>query len=213
MIDPSRVYIRNDTLDGVDSWYWITGDTGTWQGPSEEWAPLRDKIMSLVRGRRTIIQAGGAMGMYPKLWSRHFQRVYTFEPTPLSFYVLNLNCTEENIYKFNAGLSGTHEGLSINRDSRDNAGMNRIGPPTETAIPIAVLRIDDFGFGDLDALQLDIEGWEYQALLGGSETIQRCHPVISLETIDGPIGDLLKSWGYQDRGHGGYDKVFEWVGA
>jgi FkbM family methyltransferase len=212
LIDISSVYVRNQSLDGVDHWHWLAGDDGTWNGPAEEWIPARDSIMSHCKERRTIIQAGGAMGMYPKLWSPHFQRVYTFEPTPLSFYILTMNCVEENIYKFNAGLSHTHGGLRINTNNPGNMGMNRIGSPDESNHPIAVLRIDDFEFGDLDALQLDIEGWEHNALLGGAETIQRCHPVIALETAGPDTQALLQGWGYHQQGRAGFDHLFVYNG-
>jgi FkbM family methyltransferase len=207
-----KVYVRNDMLDGVDRWYWIKGDNGTWDGPSREWEPLRDKIFGLQPNRRTIIQAGGALGMYPRLWSPHFTRVLTFEPSPLSFHVLTMNCQRNNIFKFNSALSNNHEPLMINCECPDNVGMNRIAANiNENSLPVAVVKIDDLDLGDLDVLQLDVEGWEIRVLEGGTETIQRCHPVISLETVDTQIESLLGGWGYVNRGHGGYDQIFEWV--
>ena len=211
-MDISKVYVRSDEVDGVSRWHWVEGDTGTWQGPMEEWIPLKEKVLYHTTQRRTIINAGGAMGMYPKLWSPHFQRVYTFEPAPLSFYVLNLNCTEDNIFKFNAGLGHDHEKQILNVDCPVNYGMNRIGPRGDNAVTIPILRIDDFNLDDLDVIQLDIEGWEHNALLGGSDTIQRCHPLITIETAETNTVEMLTGWGYQHRGKGGYDQVYEWVG-
>lgn len=57
-----------------------------------------------------------------------------------------------------------------------------------------------------DLIQLDLEGYEFNALLGGIETIKRCKPVIVIEDFSAwskrydsslsKIEDLLFSLGY-----------------
>ena len=54
--------------------------------------------------------------------------------------------------------------------------------------------IVDHMFDDVDLLQLDIEGFEHQAILGAAETIDRCSPVIVLE-----LKGLGKRYGYSDE--------------
>jgi hypothetical protein len=46
---------------------------------------------------------------------------------------------------------------------------------------IPTLKIDDLNLDECDFIQLDIEGFEYQALLGGIETIKKYYPVICVE--------------------------------
>jgi FkbM family methyltransferase len=204
----SRVYTRHDHLDGVNTWHWIVGDTGTWDGPAREWLDLKEKVLSHCKHRRLIIQAGGAFGMYPRLWANEFKVVYTFEPSRLSFYVLNLNCAQENIFKFNAALHHQHGDLSLDESTQANMGCHSIRQDSQINM-VPTMRIDDFQLEYLDALQLDIEGWEWNALQGAKETIQRCRPsVITLETVQTHTAAVLHQWGYEQRGRAGFDQLF-----
>ncbi len=56
----------------------------------------------------------------------------------------------------------------------------------EVAIPVETvmaLRIDDYLRRDakIGFIKIDVEGFEYEALSGAQETIQRCRPIIAAE--------------------------------
>lgn len=73
------------------------------------------------------------------------------------------------------------------------------------------ITIDLLAITDLDALFLDIEGYEPQALLGASETIKRCQPIIHVEMLPRSsveIGRTLNSMGYYYLRKVGRDAVF-----
>jgi FkbM family methyltransferase len=133
--------------------------------------------------RRVMIQAGGNAGYYVKKYSELFDYVYTFEPLPLLFYCLNLNVTSSNVYKFNCCLGNKNECVSMNDESLTlgHGGShvniwNNILPKT-----VPTIKIDNLNLQICDLIQLDLEGYEFNALLGGVETIKRCKPVIVIE--------------------------------
>jgi FkbM family methyltransferase len=190
-----EVYVREETVDNLGPWYWIKGDTGTWDGPKSDWETShKHKWLSRVKDFDLCIQGGGACGMYPRLLSDHFLEVFTWEPSSLSFHVLTLNCQKENIHKFNAALGDKAGFTNVHICSPDNRGMNKI--EGDGAIP--VMTIDSFNFPKCGLIALDVEGFEIHVLRGAIETIKRCRPVIVAENgMSTEIQELLKSVGYR----------------
>lgn len=57
--------------------------------------------------------------------------------------------------------------------------------------------LDDFWAMDkLDLIKIDIDGFEFEALLGGEQTIKRLKPKIAIEIADQEVAGLLISYGY-----------------
>ena len=136
-------------------------------------------IYKFVKQHRVILQAGGNVGFYVKKYSEIFDQVYTFEPEPLSFFCLNLNVTNTNVYKYQACLGDTHECVNLFNACETplgHGGSHVIGSGLTPTI-----MIDDLNLPILDLIHLDIEGYEKKALTGGIQTIKRCKPVIVLE--------------------------------
>lgn len=200
-----HVIVREETVAGLRGWRWLGFDSGCWEGPHKEVEPLRDMLVRWSTSRRTVVQAGGALGMYPRVLADHFERVITFEPDPRSFHVLVNNCQLDRILKVNAALGHERGMLRLRRTQDANVGMNVIG---DDGFPVLQVRLDDLGLTDVDALALDVEGYEGAALAGAMETIARCRPVIALETVTGNVREALGALGYVDRGRGGVDTVF-----
>ncbi len=173
--------------------------------------------------RSVVVQAGGAVGVWPKRFAQIFDVVYTFEPYPESFHCLCVNCPELNVFKFNAALGespgwahmGFPEHAARSRTGKENIGGYRI--LQEGDVP--VMTIDSFKWLQIDLLYLDLEGYELFALRGALSTIRRCKPVIVLEDKAGccqqfgyKVGDvekLLHGDGYYtvERFHGGRDVI------
>jgi FkbM family methyltransferase len=63
-------------------------------------------------------------------------------------------------------------------------------------IPVAVRRLDDFGFTDVGFVKIDVEGHERAVLRGAAETLRRERPVLVIEVeqrhLGGtPVGEVL----------------------
>jgi FkbM family methyltransferase len=205
-----QVRLRFEVVEGVSPWVWPNEDYGAWIGPSEEFASIRDNILPFTKQRRLIVTAGGCCGMYPRLWSEVFETVYTFEPTPISYYCLLQNCPDERIRKFNAALGEYDKKVWLQADNKTNVGSNRISIDDGHCIEVDQVTVDSLNLPYCDVLQFDIEGYEPSALLGAAGTIQKFRPVICLETKNVQDGShiILTGWGYQVASGTRNDTIF-----
>lgn len=141
-----------------------------------------EAVLALVRGRTAAVQAGGNLGLFPKRLAQEFAAVYTFEPAPDLFKMLQANAPEPNILCFQAALGdqrGTVGVSRVRRDGKPNAHEGITHTVAEGTIP--TLMIDDLGLKVCDLIYLDIEGDELKALRGAQETLRRCRPVVAVE--------------------------------
>lgn len=162
-------------------------------------------MINLTRGSRekVCIQAGGHIGIYPIYLSTHFDTVYTFEPDPITFQCLDKNKGLRNIKAVNAGLSNFNEGKKFYRSGKSGGGT--FFPDFEAGVEfeeftVAVMRIDDLCLNTCDAIFLDIEWGERQALEGAKETIAAHKPFIQVEVHKDSkerIDDILTEYGYK----------------
>lgn len=202
------IIIKDDEIDGVTPWYWDDKDIYGWSAPLEDWKNgLKDVIVNLVPNKGTVIQAGGMLGMYPRLLAEMFEKVYTFEPNKINYEILTLNCKDkDNIVYNNVGLSNQKITLQMISLSDINLGMklipNEIIPSTgyeNTLKDISVVTIDSLELDKCDLIFLDIERHELQALEGAVETIEKFKPTVILENNeeDSPkILSLMQTLGY-----------------
>jgi len=187
------VEARTKNIDGISDWFWIKDETGAWTGPAIDWASShKEKFLQHVRKRDVVICAGGNQGMYPRLFAREFHYVFAFEPDPLNFYVMNLNCQEDHIIKIQAALGAKADSIALWRNSMINTGMHRVSG--RGMIP--QMALDNFFFPTVDLIQLDVEGYESDVLRGAEQTIVTHRPVITCENADKEIMSFLSRLGY-----------------
>jgi FkbM family methyltransferase len=167
-----------------------------------------DMIVPLLKGRRTCIQAGGCVGVWPLRLAQIFDVVYSVEAEPENFACLKENTSHvHNIECMAYALwdrSNWHVGMALERGEAGNPGAYYVEPDGN----IPTVSIDDMGLENVDLIYLDIEGSEYDALLGATDTIRRCRPVIGFE--DKGLGfryersspvPMLEQWGYRMIGN------------
>ena len=163
---------------------------------------------------RTVIQAGGNIGVYPATMAQQFERVITVEPDTANFQALVLNVADINNIDFAQAAFGDKEGTaSVDHVYPDNIGAHQLKAGND----VRVIPIDFFEVHDCDFIQLDIEGYEHLALLGAEQTIKKTYPVITLELkglgsrygySDEDTIELLASWGYEIVGRVNRDVIF-----
>jgi FkbM family methyltransferase len=186
--------------------HWPIQDEGVYSGPLMNLPSHLELWTKYIKKYDVCLSAGAACGMYPKIFSEMFKRVYSFEPYSLSFHCFVLNCQTENVFKLNACLGETTGLVSLDIVSQDNLGMNRVNTNTKGKIPM--ITIDSLDLDDLDFIQLDVEGFESSILLGAMNTIKKFKPVISCENGNDFIKDLLAPEGYHVRGQSYADTVY-----
>lgn len=157
-----------------------------------------------ISGRRTVIQAGGAVGVWPWYLSQRFEQVVTFEPNEVNFHHLQQNAPD--VIAYHGALGKEAGSVSLTNGEKDNAGTWYVSG--EGQIPMTT--IDSFGFSDVDLICLDVEGHELAALEGAANTLDRCRPVVMLEEKPLPhmrrgehtkAREFLESLGYRVHAH------------
>ncbi|MEN6621481.1 MAG: FkbM family methyltransferase [Smithella sp.] len=169
-----------------------------------------DYAISQCKEKRVCVQAGGHAGLWPIELSKHFDTVYTFEPDPDLYGCIQDNIddrffsiSESKFSVYNFGLGESSYNTYIKRSG--SSGTNRINT-NEDGFEIEVKPLDAFKLDVLDALFLDVEHYELQALKGAEQTIKRCRPIIQVEELsssDNSVREYLESLGYR------YDKKFK----
>lgn len=184
-------YRVGPNLDG--EWLWPREDSLCWEFFNKHeykaWAHLNipkyqfpDEVIKLLstKKRKLVLQAGGNCGLYAKLYSAMFERVVTFEPDHRWFICLNHNASEKNIFKLQVALGNNNIPVSMiapTLNGKENLGALYV--TTDNGL-IPKITIDSLGL-DPDLIHLDIEGAEWDALLGAADTIKRSKPIIVVE--------------------------------
>lgn len=142
-----------------------------------------DVALGFFPRRRTAIQAGGNLGLFPKRLAEEFARVYSFEPDAKLHACCVNNAPEKNIHHIQAALGSDRSPVAMHGGRRDNSGRASHEGLTHVvgAGKIPQILIDDLKLGDVDLIYLDIEGYEHRALVGAVDTIARCRPMIVVE--------------------------------
>jgi FkbM family methyltransferase len=174
--DECKPYLAKAT-GSFRSFAWPDGDR---EGPMIKVAcrELVDAVLPHAHERRTVVQAGGNVGVMPAMLAEHFDHVVTFEPDPDNYACLLQNVPETNVSIYQYAL-GAASATNMNMvHVSDNCGQSYIA-----AVPgnIGMLRLDEMDLKDVDLIILDVEGYELEALKGATDTIARCKPVIVVE--------------------------------
>lgn len=191
------------------SWY----DRPVWHWPGDDAKLLAaagtvhdiDVIMRYVpeSRRRICIQAGGACGIWPARFAQFFSAVITFEPNEHNMACLVRN-VPDNVITHQAclGAAPGYADLKLDDSEQGNAGAwySVMGSSIE------ITTIDAFDLNNVDLIQLDIEGAEYDALMGAENTITQHWPVIVIEEKELPhmterktrARELLQDIGYKE---------------
>jgi FkbM family methyltransferase len=132
-----------------------------------------------------IIHAGSGFGDFlPAL--KHYDKVFTFEPNELMYKstleTISLNKLT-NIELFPFGLGDKNQMSNLRHI--DNNGLE-MGPRSEidkTGSEIKMVKLDSIIPKDckISLIHLDLEGYEFEALNGAKEIIERDKPQIVLE--------------------------------
>ena len=146
-----------------------------------------------------IIHAGTFFGDFLPALSNGISdkaKIWAFEPNPESFRCAQITMLLNDIQNINlqqAGLGDTS--AKINLTTKNKKGVSLGGSSTigglgkagETTEEISILTIDEAVPGDrnISIIQLDVEGFEKQALIGALKTIKRCRPILILEDDHG----------------------------
>lgn len=163
------------------------------------------KISEYLPQNGIIIDAGANIGNHTLFFAKILQakKIYSFEPIPLTFNILENNIKINNITDkvnlFNFGLGEIETFASVKSASPSNIGATYL----ETQIndrhnSIKIKTLDSLNLEHVDLIKVDVEGMELSLLKGAVQLIKKCHPLIYIECHNGYeiIQNELNSYGY-----------------
>lgn len=213
--------MQTETIHALGrDWEWPIDDTKLRQ--VIDYAKDIAEIMQHVPEKRrdACIQAGGACGVWPVQLSNYFKCVLTFEPHSANYHCLLNNI--DGIPQIAARQAALHlhgrlkRSLALPESEQGNAGAHYTVRSEEGVIDL--LAIDELGLVACDLIQLDVEGDEYDALLGGEKTLKKFRPVVVIEEKELPqlapgaqyrARGYLNSLGYEEAGRVHRDVIFK----
>jgi FkbM family methyltransferase len=183
-------------------WIWPIIDQNSWQGQNDQ-KDLVSHILPYVKNRNIMVQAGGNCGFLLSTFVPHFNFVYTFEPDPVNFYCLSQNVTSDHVTKMQCCLGSEAKPVNVTQLVRPDRPHDIGGVHVSGEGHVPTIRIDDLNLTDCNLMQLDVEGYELNALLGAAKTINKFKPVLCVE--------FCEKW--LNRYSTNFDDIYQFLGT
>lgn len=132
-----------------------------------------------VKNTSLVVQAGGHVGLWPLALSKVFDQVISFEANEKNYKTAILNTFEQKNIKLHQSALSSSTGEVFLVENKSNTGGHYISK--EKGLKVHCQSIDDLNLSTCDAIILDIEGHELEALYGAEKTIDLFSPVLMLE--------------------------------
>ena len=161
---------------------------------------LQRIMKAIIRKDWTVIDIGANVGIHTVLMANEARdgHTYAFEPVIYNYHKLNTNVVLSglnniSIYSYAVGQAAGNLNLKTIKQSRpehgssslvENEHLAALGDDAYDEVAVEVVALDDFVKQKnlkVDFIKMDIEGFEYWALLGMIDTINTQHPVMIIE--------------------------------
>ena len=196
-------------FDSISSEIIISG-----QHEKEELYFLRNVLFPKLKNRCVCFDVGANIGNHSLEFSKHFKRVYSFEPNPMVFKLLNINASlTNNIIAQNVGLSNSQKTIKVPKNIYEtNIGSTKVVEQkfvaSEDFHEFKLTELDNFvkenKINSIDYIKIDIEGHELECIKGGELTLRHYSPVLTIEILKEDIVNgksnsikLLDKYGYK----------------
>lgn len=171
---------------------------------------MLDTVLPMMRPGECVIDVGACLGDWTVPIAERVGRegiVWAFEALPINYACLEVNIRDHaNVIAHHLAISDVKEVVYMERDA--NAGASHVS--YMGAFPVVAVPLDVFSFSPrVDWIKLDIEGYEYKALLGAARTIAKHKPKIICElNVEAlkragasyqEVLDLMGGYGYRDE--------------
>jgi FkbM family methyltransferase len=179
------------------------------------WEPDTLEFLVARCGDGDIVHAGAYFGDFLPALSQAVRpgaTVWAFEPNPENHRCAALTIAINdlpNVVLTNGGLGAEHGSLRMvtsDESGRSLGGASWIVPEAgsnnkERTIAVDIVTVDEVVGRDrrVSIIQLDVQGFEQQALAGALKTIKRCKPLLVLEGMpeEAWLTENILSLGYQ----------------
>ena len=144
-------------------------------------------VKQFINPSKNIIDLGANIGTHSVIYSTYTAgAIYSFEPQKVVYDILNKNIDLNrcnNVITYNFGGSNVNSKFYMNAeyDNKHNQGAFAIQKGATSGLEIECRVIDEMNLTNIGYIKIDVEGHEYEALLGMKELIKREKPIILVE--------------------------------
>lgn len=156
--------------------------------------------------KRLALQAGGHVGIWPAKLSDHFESVVSFEPVLENYLACVLNIQSSNVFMCLGCLGSVAKQVRV-ANSIMFGGSAKVSVKANTfaSCAIPVCKLPQWVQSQIDAIFLDVEGYELEILRGATDVLEANHPTIVVEEKEkflqtgqaGETARLLARFGYK----------------
>lgn len=184
-----------------------------------------------VKGPHLALDIGAHVGLWSMHLAQKFKRVEAFEPLPLHVECFRLNMAGLKNVSLHTLALGSLNGIAGVMPVPDNSGNARVvfeckdgGAGGDGTVVVNLHRLDDLArarnIPGANFIKIDVEGYEYEVIVGGEDFIKTSRPVMVVEqkpgnaerhgTKTGAAIKLLLSWGAKVVWERSGDYCLEW---
>jgi FkbM family methyltransferase len=143
-----------------------------------------DFMLKLFTNETVVYDIGGNIGYHATAFASKVKQVYSFEPNPHNYTLLQQNTdglTNVQLFKCAVGATNsTIKCIEFDPNVPGNFGSVQVGVPNAT-LEVPLVAIDGLGLEKPDFIKIDVEGSEYEVFKGCINTIKMHTPVIFYE--------------------------------
>lgn len=153
-------------------------------------------------GRNHAMDVGANVGLWSRVMVRNFAFVTALEPIAEHRACFDRNVVGADLLPYAVGSEPGH--ICINVPAA-NVGSAHVSPDGEW---VEVITLDSLRIGPVDFIKIDIEGFEYEAIVGGEQLIRTSRPTMIVEQKrdnaerygrgQWDAVSLLKDWGMRE---------------
>lgn len=150
--------------------------------------------------RNTILDVGANAGTHSLAFARAFRAVHAFEPNPMLWAQFERNMMLNqlnNVRLHKLGLADRDEELMLHLIDKPNFGLDTFSTLEQYDLPLRPAArcpvrhggnyIEEIGAGRVDALKIDVQGFEPEVLLGLADVLKRDECLIWCEVGSGTL--------------------------
>jgi FkbM family methyltransferase len=151
-------------------------------------------------GKRVVLDIGANVGTHSLIFARHFQKVLSFDPNSLLWPLFRRNMAlnpATNVTLYEVGVSDHSEQVLLYNIPGSNMALATFSAVEQYDQPLqvqgsatAVVLDELLSDEPIDAVKIDVQGFEPQVLRGMRRLLQRHRPLVWVEIADGTLAEI-----------------------
>ncbi len=158
-----------------------------------------------------VLDIGANIGNHTLYWNKisKVKKVYAFEPVDDTYKILQKNIELNEVIPNSISINHVGLGDQIGKASvygvydLQNIGGTLIKMDDSGDFNVTTLDTfieENFTENKIDLIKIDVEGFEYQVLVGAKDTLTKYNPIIIIESFNDKfkkVNSLLNKYGYE----------------